>query len=336
MTVMGPARFAKAFARFMASPSRYIDQADRAGALLRKNNAGELLGDITSEIPTSGPGWMDRLARWSNTLLAPSRWGHNFGRALMFSGEYHDALEAIQAYRAGSQTIDQLVESTSIWFMDRPAQTRLLQYINDIRTPAEDAATKVALEAVDITQWPYRRGTQPTLLRYGAGRIFGQYGVWPANYADFLYRIGRKFSERPQLAGRTAAMWVGVNYSLTHAMESLGVDTSKWFWQSPAGFAGSPHWDFVHALMTAPENTEEGRAARRTILEYPLNFVPAMSEMRSVARAIEEGGFNSWPPQQSEVLRALGFKPLDELQKDQSWDDFVKTQLGYENARRRR
>jgi hypothetical protein len=138
------------------------------------------------------------------------------------------------------------------------------------------------------------------------------------------------------MAARTSATWVAVNYALTHSMESVGADTSKWFWQSPAGFAGSPHWDFIHALMVAPENTEEGHAARKTILEYPLNFVPALSEMKSVLRAIQEGGVNSWPPDQSSVLRALGFKPLDQATQDQDWNDFVKTQLGYESARRRR
>jgi hypothetical protein len=336
LTVLGPVRFSKAFTQFMMNPSRSIELADSAGALLRKNNIGELYGDIMQEVPTTGPGWMDRVARWSNALLAPSRWGHNFGRAIMYSGEYADALEGIKAYRSGRMSIDQLVEGTTLWFMDRPAQSRLLQYVSDVHTPAEDAAQKIALESVDLTQWPYRRGTQPALLRYGLGRIFGQYGVWPANYADFLYRIGKKWSERPNLAARTSATWVVVNYALSHSMEMMGADSSKWFWQSPAGFAGSPHWDFVHAVMVAPENTDEGHAARKTILEYPLNFVPALSEMKSVAKAIEDGGINEWPPTQDNLLRSLGFKPLDQTKGEQDWQDFVKTQLGYENSRRRR
>jgi len=335
LTVLGPTRFAKAFTSFMSNPRAALDLADSAGALLRKNNIGELYGDIMQEVPQSGPGWMDRITKWSNALLAPSRWGHNFGRAIMFHGEYTDALEGIKSYRAGRITVDQLTESTTLWFMDRPAQSNLLRYATDAHVPVEDAAKKIALEAVDLTQWPYRRGTQPTLLRYGAGRIFGQYGVWPANYADFLYRIGKKWTERPHMAARTSATWVAVNYALTHAMEAAGADTSKWFWQSPAGFAGSPHWDFIHAVMVAPENTEEGHAARKTILEYPLNFVPAMSEMKSVARAIQDGGVDSWPPDQASTLRALGFKPIDQSVKEQDWQDFVKTQLGYENARRR-
>jgi len=335
MTVLGPARFGKAFAQLMSNPSRYLEEADKAGALLRRNNIGELYGDITQEVPTEGPGWMDRIAKWSNQLLAPSRWGHNFGRAIMYTGEYNDALEAVKAYRAGKLGLDALHENTTIWFMDRPVQSTLLKMAGDTRFPPEDVARKTALEAVDLTQWPYRRGTQPTLLRYGMGRIFGQYAVWPANYADFLYRIGKKWAERPGMAARTSATFVAVHYALSHAMEAAGADTSRWFWQSPAGFAGSPHWDFVHALMTAPENTDEGRAARRTILEYPLDFVPAYNEMRSVARAIEDGGMNQWPPDQSDFLRALGFKPLDQAQQDQDWQDLVKTQLGYENARRR-
>jgi hypothetical protein len=336
MTVMGPSRFARAFTRFMSAPHNGFELADRYGALLRKNNAGELYGDIFQEVPPSGAGWMDRLSKWSNTLLSPSRWGHNFGRAITFNGEYHDTLGAIKDFRAGRIDADRLLEQTSIWFMDKPAQTQMMRLAQDVHTPVEDAAAKIALEAVDLTQWPYRRGTQPTLLRYGAGRIFGQYGVWPANYADFLYRIGKKWSERPKIAARTTATWVAVNFALTHAMESAGADTSKWFWQSPAGFAGSPHWDFVHALMTAPENTEEGHAARKTILEYPLDFVPAMAEMKAVLKVIQDGKVNQWPPDNPSLLRLLGFRPIDELKQDQDWSDMVKTQLGYEATRRRR
>jgi hypothetical protein len=85
--------------------------------------------------------------------------------------------------------------------------------------------------------------------------------------------------------------------------------------------------------MVAPENTEEGHAARRTILEYPLNFVPALSEMKSVAKAIEGGGANG---DQESLLRALGFTPAKDPTTEQDWTDFVETQLGYKGARRRR
>jgi hypothetical protein len=333
LTVLGPVRFGRAFSSFMMSPSASLDFADQMGAMLRKNNVGEFYGDLTAETPPTGPGWMDRVTKWSNALLAPSRWGHNFGRALMFHGEFHDAVESIAAYRAGRISVDDLLENSTMWFMDRPAQSNLLRLVSDAHIPVEDVATKIGLEAVDLTQWPYRRGTQPALLRYGAGRIFGQYGVWPANYADFLYRIGRKWTEKPALAARTSAMWVAVNYAASHLMEQgLGADTSRWFWTSPAGFAGSPHADFVHAVMVAPEDTDEGHQARKTILEYPLNFIPALGEMRSVMKGIEEGGGElNW----NSTLRAMGFKPMADVNQDQDWQDWVKTQMGFENMRRK-
>jgi hypothetical protein len=254
----------------------------------------------------------------------------------MYTGEYDDALKAVKDYRAGRIDLERLHTDTTLWFMDKPAVAGMLKDASNAHVPAEDVARKIALEAVDLTQWPYRRGTQPALLRYGMGRIFGQYAVWPANYADFLYRIGKKWSERPAMAARTSATWVAVQYALTHSMEAAGADTSRWAWQSPAGFAGSPHWDFVHAVMQAPENTDEGRAARRTIIEYPLNFIPGLNEMRSVARSIEDGGFDQWPPDQSNTLRALGFRPLDTTKADQDWQDFMKTQAGYERGGKRR
>ena len=89
-----------------------------------------------------------------------------------------------------------------------------------------------------------------------------------------------------------------------------------------------------HARILLVDDNAHGLCARKTVLEYPLNFVPAMNEMKSIMKALENtsGGTEF---DKSELLRVLGFKPLED-KPDQDMEDFVKTQLGYENARRRR
>jgi hypothetical protein len=333
MTVMGPMRFIRALGRSLNAEA--LDRSYNAGALLRRTNPGELFGDITGEMPVAGKGWADRLTKWSNMLLSPSRWGHNLGRNILYNGEYFDALEGLRQYRAGEIDARTLMKDhTSMWFWDKPMQARILRQATNPEVPIEDVARQIGLETTDLTLWPYRRGTQATALRYGAGRILGQYGVWPSNYLDFLKRIGRKWGEFPDKAGQTTAMWAAVSYSASHTAEALGVDTSRWFWQSPAGFAGSPHAQFVANLMKSPENTQEGRDARKAVLEYPLDFVPALGEMRAIMKAMDEGG-DEWPPSKESLVRILGFKPLKEIEDDKTMQETIAYQLGYGAGRRR-
>lgn len=341
LTVLGPERFNRALQLAMTSEAGEF--AKKAGALLEGSNPGELYGDIFREMPPGGKGWFDKLARWSNMLLSPSRWGHNFGRRIVFMGEYTDALDTISKLRESvdperiksgripkeAVNLHDLLYKTTLHFADGPRQAQLIGEALDLSKPVEGVAKKFGLEAVDITQFPYRRGTQPLALRYGVGRILGQFGVWPANYIDFAQRLGRKWANNPQFYSKNVAMWAAVNYAASSAFESAGVDSSRWFWQSPMGFAGSPHYQFITNLMVAPENSQQGRDARKAVLEYPISFVPAEAELQGIIKAIEDEGFTEWPPSQSTLLRTLGFKPLVQHQQDYDFQQWTRHQLGF-------
>jgi hypothetical protein len=334
LTILGPERFGRALAKTLSSDA--FKFADKSGALMRKFNVEEAYGDIFQEMPPGGKGRLDKLVRWSNKLLAPSRWGHNFGRAIVFTGEYNDALGLIAKFREGTASADDVLYGTTLHFADGPRQSQLLKEAMDKSVPIPDVAKKFGLEAVDVTQWPYRRGTQPLALRWGAGRILGQYGVWPLNYIDFMQKLTRKTFNKPRFYARAAVTWAAVNWTATMAYENAGIDASRWFWQSPMGFAGSPHWEFVTNLAKAPENTPEGRQARKAVLEYPLDFVPGMLAISNALKSIEEGGATEWPPSHDTVLRTLGFKPLPQHQQDLDWNEWVRYNLGYPTGRRRR
>jgi len=330
LTVLGPERFTRALHAAMTPEAGEF--ARKAGALLEGSNPGELYGDIFREMPPGGKGWFDKLSRWSNMLLAPSRWGHNFGRRIVFMGEYADSLDAIQDLRAGKISSHDLMYKTTLHFADAPRQGQLIKEALDVSKDPTEVAKKFGLEAVDLTQFPYRRGTQPLALRFGAGRILGQFGVWPLNFIDFSQRLGRKFVNNPQFYSSRIATWAAVNYAASSAMEAAGVDSSRWFWQSPMGFAGSPHMQFVMNLMKSPENSEQGRQARKDVLTYPLDFLPAENEIQGILTSIQGQGFDEWPPSHSTLLRALGFKPLVEHQSDRDWEQWVRFQLGFKQG----
>lgn len=343
LPVLGPKKFLMGFNDIFKGG---YDIAEKEGALLGRHNIGELYGDVIDEIPKGSK--FDKLVDVSNKLLQPSRWGHNFGRAIAYRAEYLTALPLIEKYRAGLITPDTLINETSAWFADKAAQSRLLKIAEDIEhelvdtngikksmgTSSHEAARQFAFELNDLTQWPYRRGTQPGFLRTGAGRIFGQYGMWPLNYFDFLTRLTKRGldpAHRTQ-ALQTAATWLAMNTAAFQTFEHLGADTGKWWFFSPATPmpVGSPHWQFVQALGQSMEDTPEGREARRTVLQYPLNFVPAFAEMRSIIKAVGDGDITATDMSGPGLLRTLGMRPLPAIEQDKEWDDWVKFQMGFQ------
>jgi hypothetical protein len=333
LPVLGGRKFSRGLELMFSKQARSI--ADEAGAFLGNTNLGAIYGDVLGEIPTGGK-VAQRMDELIAKMMLPSRWGHNFARGVTFLGEYDGSLKAIKDLQAGRLSQEAFMKKTSLWFLDEQVSSKFLVEAQKTKN-AKGLAKRIALETVDLTQWPYRRGTQPTVLRTGLGRLFGQFGTWPMNYMDFLRRVTSKSMEGgfrgPAL--RTAGVWFATNYAASAAMESLGADVGKWYFASPAGGSLSMHFDLAKDLYSAPEETDEGRAARKRILTYPLNFIPARVEMESILNVMEDepeigtvkGALDP------KILRVLGFKPRKE-QKDLSPSEWAEYELGFKGARR--
>jgi hypothetical protein len=206
----------------------------------------------------------------------------------------------------------------------------------DKSIPVEEIAKKIALETVDSTLWAYRRGMQPMALRTGLGRIFGQYGMWPLNYFEFLRKGFAKRSEYPSKTMQMMGWWLTTNYAASQTLGGLGGDVSKWFFISPAGYGGSPHLKLAQDIMKAPEESDEGRQARKDVLSYPLNFVPGSIEMKAILKAIEDGGpmFNSDGTPSPDFIRVLGMKPKKEHMQDLTPEEWMQYESGFKGGRR--
>jgi len=332
LPVLGIKNFLKGAARGLTSEG--FERAEAAGALLNKKNIGEMYGDVFNELPAGGNKF-DQALKLSSKLLAPSRWGHNVARAIAYNGEFDSTLEAVGKYRDGIIDADKLMRDTSIWFYDKPEITKILQMATDKGVDPELVAHRSALQLVDLTLWPYRRGAQPTLLRTGAGRIFGQFGMWPLNYMDFLRRMATKVSDFHGPALRTIGTWMGANFAAAATMESIfHADVGKWFWLSPAGFGGSPHLELAQNLMKMAEETQEGREARRKVMEYPMDFFPASNEIKTIMKSMDEGGPAFVDGHLSDnFTRILGFKPLSDTHEQKLSDlapvDRLRYEFGY-------
>jgi len=335
LPVLGIKNFIKGAARGLTSEG--FTRAEEAGALLNKKNIGEMYGDIFNELPAGG-NTFDKALKLSSKLLAPSRWGHNVARAIAYNGEFDSVFEAVQKYRAGVIDASKFLTDTSVWFYDKPEINKILQMATDHAVPPEEVAKRSALQLVDLTLWPYRRGAQPTLLRTGAGRIFGQFGMWPLNYMDFLRRMATKVSDFHGPALRTVGTWMGANFAAAATMEGIfHADVGKWFWLSPAGFGGSPHLELAQNLFKMAEETQEGREARRKVMEYPMDFLPASNEIKTILKSIDEGGpaFTDDGHLSDNFTRILGFKPLNETHEQRLIDLSPAERLRYEFGEKR-
>ena len=311
LPIIGPSSFFRGFASAMTKERQALMQ--EAGVFLKGKNVAEVFGDIYQEMTPGKGGLMNQVIDKASWLLAPSRWGHNLARATVFSGVYDDALSQVGALRKlermSPDAAKKFLDKTGLWFADEARQKQLLSLARDKYVPPKEVAKQIGLEMLDLTLWPYRRGTQPGFLKTGIGRVFGQYGLWPMSFLDYIRRLGSKVQENPKKALPALGAFLAINYELVvQARKHLGVDVSKWFMFSPSGFAGSPHLEFVKDLMISPEETNEGRLARKRVMEYPLQFAPTYNEIR----ALEETWDKPWIDEQGHItqdgLKAMGFR----------------------------
>ena len=329
LPVQGPIRFAKGLAEGV-TPKGFAFAREQ-GALLGRHTIGDLYGDIFQEIDPGSS--TDRLTTLANKLLSPSRWGHNIGRSIVFNGEYHSALDAVSAYREGAASWEDLMKqgNTSLWWTDKPFQDRIRGQLEDKGFTNEEIARNISTETLDLTLWPYRRGMQPAALRTGAGRIFGQFGMWPMNYLDFIKRGAFKVREHPGTALGAIASWAAVNYTGTAVMNKvLGADAGKWTWVSPAAIDMSPHARLIEDLAMGMKDNPDGRDARRRVLEYPLDFFPTSVEAGNIYRALEadEPFFDGDGHPSQSWLRVMGFTPLKDV-PERDLEDWFLYQGGF-------
>lgn len=206
-------------------------------------------------------------------------------------------------------------------------------------------------EGSSKTQWLYDRSNRPHLFRGVGGRIFGQYGVWPSYYANYVLELFTPFlpgggtSLERLAAGRELAMWAGTNAALAGAFQTvLGADATSWLFFHPIGFVGGPIFqtfnDTAQALTgIGLKKTAAGRSIFRSAIPELDAYIP---KMRVPTAAPFVGGheISLFPQVVGQFVPGLqaGRDLLGVLQAEDGWDA-VRELLGYpeaEDIRRRR
>jgi hypothetical protein len=220
--------------------------------------------------------------------------------------------------------------SAGVDMLERRLKTAQAEAEQDLPHKLEDLTNRAALDYVWLTQWPYVRGTQSGFMRTGIGRVLGQYSVWPTNQIEFLRRMAHKATTGPYRAEalKAVGLWSATNFAIVNTMAALGADVSRWFWFSSAGLEGGPSLQVLEALGKAFRDDEEGRKARRTVFEFPLQVIPGSTQVRHIVKMLSQDKLD--------IMTLLGFKPYEELTRDRDIIEILEEEFGYKEPPRRR
>jgi hypothetical protein len=189
------------------------------------------------------------------------------------------------------------------------------QVVNALRAgDIEHAANFYGKFLADDTQFVYSRINSPLAFQGATGRLFGQFGIWPISYAEYIARNAVPYSKlgtlSPGIAGSHGRRFVARWFSMLAAIGALGtatgIDTSSFNFANPLSFEGGPYFQ---ALKNAPEallGQDEFRRdlARRNLQRF---FKTAVIPFQGLATDIDQA-FNEDDPLTAWLL-LMGFNP---------------------------
>jgi hypothetical protein len=165
----------------------------------------------------------------------------------------------------------------------------------------EDAARLTGSHFQQDTQWVYRTGFRPELLRGEFGKLMGTFGVWPLNYVEYL----RQIAMMPETPTRQKMLWMGrwlaANSAIVGAFGGVGAalgmgpealqHTMGWTFFGPAAYAGGPMVEFLPAAMGLWHELAVQRTVgpnTRTVRRTAENLIPGRQLVRDITRTFGE------------------------------------------------
>ena len=272
------------------------DLAEKYGALVPQASAPIPEGAFT-------PGQREKGELFTEDFLRSTLWftqaGNNIGRAVTFRAAYDRALPAIARFRQD--------HNVDVFHRDSGAGKLQEALTKDIEAKAvsdsisiEDVAGTLARYFVEHTQFPFRKGNAPWPLRYHGGRILGMYGQWSEQFGEYMWRSWRRGTPAERL--QWLSRWAVSNFATYKFFETMGADVSRWVWTSPAEYSGSVFSSLAADIMGAPAiGSKYGETARAALIEAPLSFVPMATQLKNMAKAMNDP---------NPLIRMLGFTPV--------------------------
>lgn len=244
------------------------------------------------------------------------RSAENVNRIMSYQGMVDRATHFGKQYLNRKITWNQFVEASRLDSMDSIAgpitnQMRSLLDAGDL----EQASHLMGLQFTRNTQFVYKRGNTPYVMQSTVGRLFGQYGTWPAWYASYLSNMAMKGSIRNRVT--QAARWGAANSAILYgASEVFGVDMARWSFFSPMGYMGGPFTEVARGaiaqaqVLSGSTDPVDRINAGRFLNSYQ-QVVPHVpwGMGRNVRDAVAAAQQDDWA---TAAKRFLGFQPAPE------------------------
>jgi len=135
----------------------------------------------------------------------------------------------------------------------------------------DDAARKYGKHVSDESQYIYARGSAPLAFQKVHGKLFGQFGIWPMGYAEYIGRnLTTKNLTSPSVRNRYAAAFAlraaGMGAAFTTATYVAGVDFSSYNFANPLDYEGGPYFQAAGDVISAVRGSEYEKGQSRAAL----------------------------------------------------------------------
>jgi len=194
---------------------------------------------------TGGGKFQDMKREFTDMGWTAFRSAENSNRIMSYKAMLDSAKEHGKKFMAREISWNQFHEASRLDFLDTlngpiGIQIRDLMHAGKL----EKAAHIMALRFTEKTQFIYRRGNTPLIMQSTVGRLLGQYGTWPSWYTSYMGDMVFQGSRKNRL--KSVSRWVGANAAIMGVgSQVFGVDTARWAFFSPMGYAGGPIKDLA-------------------------------------------------------------------------------------------
>lgn len=284
----------------------YVEPLRDVQRLVAESNVMSSLGTL----PSKAMDVLDAGVRWYQSA-------DNFNRVVAWRGMYTKALEASNDFLEKKISWGQFIENSGAEARVEGWDTGLGVLVKDALAQgnAQKASRLLANDFATASQFLYTRGNVPYAMQSTLGRLFGQYGTWPAYYIEFFINSGfRRGSakSRMQFLGR----WAAANGAIYYGLGGMfGADMARWTFLAPTSYTGGPVAQFAQQAMAAYNQQVTGE-------DDPVNRIQATRMQRfatSQVLPIPVGAMRNY------------YRALDELGKE-NYDEATRRFLGLPTA----
>lgn len=217
----------------------------------------------------------------------------DFTRVVAYHATKFKVLQSAERYRANNWNLARFVDDAELDSMFHPVEARQIAELVRAGNPVK-AAERAGYLMQENTNFIYRAGNAPEAFRGVAGRLFGQFGVWPVSYIEYL-RYLSTFGTPNQRATKIAR-FMAANTAFGTAGTLLGVNTWKWLLFGPVVFTGGPMLQLAQDAGKVASAAAQGRsddveakfAAARLKRNIPSSFIPGSSLLKDIEATIAE------------------------------------------------